>query len=200
MLTFSQAEMACGGEVADWTRRNKILLALAAIGGLLAFSGCAKSRPPQPFDVPIESRLILQVPFFGAEAGAGAAGALAEVMTYNGRPVTAEKIVLALGENSPTPHALVVWARGEDFKALYYQAGPASLVEAVKAGRPLIVRLGGPAPPLAAGDYAVVVGYNPEGVVVNSRSINQQIVPWGPFLTGWLQARNIAIEITPGHD
>jgi hypothetical protein len=189
--------MVCGGEVADWTGLKPTLLILAALWGLMAVSGCAKPRPPQPFDVPVESRLILQMPFFSAEAGAGAAGALAEVMTYNGRPVTAEKIILALGEKPPTPHALVVWARGEGLGALYYNADPPRLVEAVREGRPLIVLMGADASPLSAGDFAVVVGYNPEGVVVNSRSINQQIVAWGPFLTGWLRARNLAIEITP---
>ena len=189
--------MACGGEVADWTGLKPTLLIPAALWGLMVVSGCAKPLTLQPFDVPVESRLILQMPFFSAEAGAGAAGALAEVMTYNGRPVTAEKIILALGERPPTPHALVVWARGEGLGALYYNADPPRLVEAVREGRPLIVLMGADASPLSAGDFAVVVGYNPEGVVVNSRSINQQIVAWGPFLTGWLRARNLAIEITP---
>jgi hypothetical protein len=182
--------------VADWTRRKTTLLILAAAWGLLAASGCAARPKPQPFDVPIESRLILQVPFLSSEAGAGAAGALAEVMTYNGRPTTAERIVLALGEKPPSPHAMVIWARGEGLRALYYNADPPRLVESVRAGRPLIVRLGAAAPPLDSGDYAVVVGYNPNGVVINSRSINQQIIDWRPFLTGWLKAGNLAIEIT----
>ena len=190
--------MACGGKVA--VRRKTTLLVLAAAWGLMTGSGCAKSRPSQPFEAPIESRLILQVPFFGAESEAGAAGALAEVMTYNGRPVTAEKIILALGEKPPTPHALVVWARGEGLRAIYYNADPSRLLESVRAGRPLIVRLGSAAPPLSAGDYAVVVGCNPEGVVVNSRSVNQQIIAWSPFLTGWLKAGNLAIEITMEND
>ena len=180
--------------MADWTKTTLLILAVA--WGLLSASGCAKP-PPQSFDVPVESRLILQVPFFSAETAAGAAGALAEVMTYNGRPVTAERIVLALGKKSPSPHTMVVWARGEGLKALYYNAEPTLLVKSVREGRPLIVRLGDAAEVLAAGDYAVVVGYNPEGVVVNSRSINQQIITWGPFLAGWLKSRNLAIEITP---
>jgi hypothetical protein len=175
--------------------RKKTLLVLAAVWGLTTGSGCAKPRPPQPFDVPIESRLILQVPYFSAGAGAGAAGALAEVMTYNGRPITAERIVLALGEKPPSPHAMVVWARSEGLRALYYNAEPSHLVKSVREGRPLIVRLGAASPPLAAGDYAVVVGYNPEGVVINSRAINQQIIAWSPFLAGWHKARNLTIEI-----
>jgi hypothetical protein len=180
--------------VADWKKTTLLILAVA--WGLLSVVGCAKP-PPQPFHVPIESRLILQVPFFSAETAAGAAGAMAEVMTYNGRPVTAERIVLALGKKPPSPHAMVVWARGEGLRALYYNADPTLLVKSVREGRPLIVRLGVDVPPLAAGDYAVVVGYNPEGVVVNSRSINQQIITWSPFLAGWLKSQNLAIEIPP---
>jgi len=175
------------------------LLILGLFGSLWANPGCARPRP-QPFDVPIESRLILQVPFFGAEAQRGAAGALAEVMTYNGRPTSAGKIVQALGEKPPSPHALAIWARGEGSRVQLVHSDPYRLVESVRAGQPVIVRVGATAPPLEDGDYAVVVGYNPEGVVVNSRSINQQIVAWSPFLTGWLKTDNITLEITGGHD
>jgi len=172
---------------------KKFIIILA--WALAAAPGCARPRPPEPFEVPVESRLILQVPFFSSEAGA--AGALAEVMTYNGRPVTAERIVLALGGKPPSPQALVLLARAEGLRALYYNADPPGLVKSVREDRPLIVRLGAAAGPLAAGDYAVVVGCNPEGVVVNSRSINQQIIPWSAFLSGWLKSGNLAIEITP---
>ena len=180
--------------MAGWTERKAafLILALAWAAG----PGCAGPKPPEPFEVPIESRLILQVPFFSSEAGAGAAGALAEVMTYHGRPVTAERIVLALGEKPPSPQALVLLARAEGLKARHYHADPPQLVKSVREDRPLIVRLGAAAGALAAGDYAVVVGCNPEGVVVNSRSINQQIIPWSPFLSAWLKSGNLALEIS----
>ena len=183
--------------MSSWARLKITLLVLGAVGIFLA--GCVRPQlpfQPQPFDVPIESRLILQVPFFGAETQGGAAGALAEVMTYNGRPATAEKIVLALGAKTLSPHALAVWARGEGLKARHFSADPPQLLESVRLNQPLIVRLGAAVPPLESGDYAVVVGYNSEGVVVNSRSINQQIIAWSPFLSGWLKAGNLALEIT----
>jgi len=178
--------------VAGWTKIKAAFLFLA--WSLAAVPGCARPRPPEPFEVPIESRLILQVPFFSSEAGA--AGALAEVMTYNGRPVTPERILLALGGKPPSPQALVLLARAEGLKARYYHADPPQLVKSVREDRPLIVRLGAAAGALAAGDYAVVVGCNPEGVVVNSRSINQQIIPWSPFLSAWLKSGNLALEIS----
>ena len=184
MTPLSARKRAGAGRVALW----------AALW-LLAGPGCVRRPHPQPFEVPLESRLILQMPHVGAEAGAGAAGALAEVMTYRGRPATAAKIVLALGEGVPSPHAIVVFVRREGLKADYFPGGPERLVSAVRAGHPLIVRLGEPAPPLAGGDYAVVVGYTPEGPVVNSRSVHQQIVPWAPFLSSWLKAGNLTIEI-----
>ena len=174
------------------------IFALAALALLALGPGCTrKTIRPEPFEVPIESRLILQVPYYGAEEGAGAAGALAEVMTFNGRPTSAERIVLALGATPPSPHALVVWARTEGLTASYYNGDPRGLVAAVRSSQPLIIRLGAPAGPLAQGDYAVVVGYNPEGVVVNSRSINQQIVPWSDFLSGWFKAGNLTISLEP---
>jgi hypothetical protein len=183
--------------VAGWTGRKTILLLLGAAVSLSAASGCAGTRPPQPFEVPIESRLILRVPYFGSEAGAGAAEALTEVMTYHGLPTTLQKIILDFDEKSPSPHEVAFRARRTGIKCVHYRGDPKDLVAAVRSSHPLIVRLGAAAPPLAKGDYAVVVGYNPEGVVVNSRSVNQQIIAWSAFLTAWLKADNMTIRLEP---
>lgn len=170
------------------------LLALAAA----VLSACfVRMPPPAPFEQPIESRLILQVPYFSDDGDAGAPAALAEVLTYNGRPSDPGKVRLALDGRAATPQIMVVMARQEGLKAQFLRAVPADLLAAVRQNQPAIVRLDAPAPPLRRGDYAVVVGYTPEGPVVNSGHINQQIVPWSEFLAGWHQGDNTFIMIEP---
>ena len=169
-------------------------LLLAVISGVGCVSGGAR---PEPFTNPIESRLILQVPFYSDEGGACGPAALASVMTYCGRPATAEATALALDQERPTAQSMAVWARREGLTADVSSGSPEQLLESVKMHKPFIVRLDLETPPLKKGDYAVVVGYTPEGVVLNSCSINQQIVPWTAFLAGWYKSSNLSIMIDP---
>lgn len=193
-----------GTEPAEDGRRGRLscrprygraaLLAVAVV----VLSACSARMPiPAPFEQPIESRLILQVPYFSDDGDAGGPAALAEVLTYNGRPSDPGKVRLALDGRAAAPQIMVVMARQEGLKAQYLRAVPADLLAAVRQNQPAIVRLDAPAPPLRRGDYAVVVGYTPEGPVVNSGHINQQIVPWSEFLAGWHKGDNTFIMIEP---
>lgn len=168
------------------------LLALAMLSGCF---GRSATPPPAPFENPIESRLILQVPYFKDAGDSGAAGALAEVLSYNGCPSDPGKVRLALDGRSPSPQILTVMARGEGLKAEFGRGTPKDILEAVRKNQPVIVRLGAAAPPLGQGDYAVIVGYTPDGPVLNSGHINQQIIPWAGFLSGWHQGGNTIIMI-----
>lgn len=169
-------------------------LLLAIIIGVGCVAGGAR---PEPFTNPIESRLILQVPFYSDEGGACGPAALASVMTYCGQPTTAEAATLALNQERPTAQSMAILARREGLTADVSSGSPEQLLESVKAHKPVIVRLDRETLPLKKGDYAVVVGYTPEGVVLNSCSINQQIVPWTAFLAGWYKSSNLSIMIDP---
>jgi ABC-type bacteriocin/lantibiotic exporter with double-glycine peptidase domain len=183
------------------TKTSKI----AACGFMLALSilsaGClsALGRPKAAeFIVPIESRLILQVPFFVDENMSCGPAALASVMTYNGRPVAAESAALNLTADSRgMGRDMVIWARREGLKADFYAGAPENLVECVRQHKPIIVRLDQAAPPVEKGSYAVIVGYNPDGPVVNSCSVNQQILPWSDFLAAWHKAGYFTVLIEP---
>ena len=175
---------------------------LTRSGGLFLFvltwavlGGCGVK--PAPFTNPLESRLILQMPFYADERGGGGPAALAAVMTYNGRPTTVEEVVMTLGDKPPLAQAMAIMARQAELKADFYMGNPDQLVEAVKQNQPLIVRLDLPKAPVNAGDYAVVVGYTPDGPVVNSCAVNQQIVAWRDFLAGWHAASYLTLLIEP---
>ncbi len=177
----------------------KCIHAIALILALAGLGGCLSRVPrPAPFEQPLESRLILQMPYYSDARGAGGPAALAEVMTYNGRPRTVEDVDQALGRGgTPSIHEMVVLARREALKAEYRNGTPEELVAAVRQSRPVIVRLGLDVPPMKKGDYIVVVGYTPEGPVLNSGATHQQILPWAGFLTGWYQGGNVFIMIEP---
>jgi len=178
-------------------RRYKFGAGLVLLALCLTLSACQGGRraKAQPFDHPAESRLILQVPFESSEIGACGPAALASLMTYNGQPSQTADLVLSLGEKAPSPLALVVEARQKGLKAEYRRGRPEEILEAVRGNRPVIVRVDRAAPPLDKGHYAVVLGYTPDGPVVNSCSINQQIVNWGDFLAAWHKAGNLIISI-----
>lgn len=174
---------------------------IAVILMLIASAACVRSGAPSPgsFTVPIESRLILQVPFHPNDSAPCAASALAAVMTFNGRPMimdAAAKVLESAG-NREKGREMVIRARHESMKASFSQGTPEQLVEAVKAQKPLIVRLDKKAAPLEAENYAVLVGYTPDGPVLNSCDVNQQIVPWSDFLSAWYKADNLMIMIEP---
>ena len=173
---------------------NYTLLVLVLL--LVIGPGCQKPPVPEPFSNPIESRLILQVPFYSVNTPGGGAAALASVMTHSGRPVSVEKAELAL-DGQTSGQSLAVFARHEGLKADVFSGTPEQLIEAVRRHRPVIVRLDQVTPPLAKGDYAVVVGYTPDGPVLNSCTVNQQIILWKNFLAGWHAASNFMLLIEP---
>ncbi|UQZ90228.1 hypothetical protein C4J81_13865 [Deltaproteobacteria bacterium Smac51] len=174
---------------------------LAVTVALILCSACVSTSAPKPgtFTAPMESRLILQVPFHPSDEAPCAAAALAAVMTFNGRPTIVDKTAMALESvgNREKGREMVIWARHESMKADFSAGTPEQLIEAVKANKPVIIRLDKKAEPVEAGNYAVVVGYTPDGPVVNSCDINQQIVPWGNFLSAWYKAGNLMIMIEP---
>lgn len=165
----------------------------------LFLSGCIGlgSGAPKKFDMPIESRLVLQVPYYPDGAGSYSQAALAAVMTYNGRPMTMAEANNIFGRRVLQPRNMVLHARNAELKAEFFNSSPEYLIEAVRQSRPVIVRLGADVAPLRAGHYVVVVGYTQAGIVVNSTDIHQQIVDWPDFLTAWLRASNLAIMIEP---
>lgn len=160
-------------------------------------TACLTPRPQaQPFENPIESRLILQVPYFSeTDLNCGPAS-LASVLSYYGKPAKVADIIEALN-GMDKGYTLAVLARQAEMKADVTPGSPEMLVEAVRANKPLIVRVDRACGPLNAGQYAVVAGYTPDGAVVNSGHTHQQIVPWADFLGGWYAASYFSIAIEP---
>jgi hypothetical protein len=145
--------------------------------------------------------LIQGVPFYPDDTILCGPASMAEVMTFLGRPTTvaeASAPLLRANLRGSLAPDLVVWARREGLKARFWAASPEELVSLIKANKPVILQIdSGQA--LAAGHFVVALGYGPEGLVVNSADVRQQILPWAEFLTRWYRFRNLAILLeSPG--
>lgn len=179
-------------------RMMKSGLLAAGLTALVCLTACIGRSTPTPiaFDHPLESRLILQMPYFADGGEGGAPGAMAEVLTYNGRVSDPDKVRLALDGRPAGFQILAVMARQMNLRADFRQGTAEDLLAAVRANQPVIIRLGLAVQPLKAGDWVVVVGYTPDGPVLNSGTVNQQIVAWSDFLTSWLHDGNQLLLIS----
>lgn len=175
------------------------LVLIFYIGLALLMAGCLWREPALPgnFATPADSRLILHLPYYSEGRGAYSQAAFAALMTFHGHPLSMEEAERRFGQRRISARAMAAQARKSGLLAAYYSGTPEELVAAVRNEKPLIVCLGAEAGPLKAGDYVVVAGYTQSGVVVNSTNINQQIVDWPAFLTGWFKASNFMLKIEP---
>jgi hypothetical protein len=139
--------------------------------------------------------LIQGVPFYPDDTILCGPASMAEVMTFLGRPTTVAEATTPLlranlrGSLAPD---LVIWARREGFKARFWAAAPEEIVSLIKANQPVILQIdSGQA--ITTGHFVVALGYGPEGLVVNSANVKQEILPWAEFLTRWFKFKNLAI-------
>jgi hypothetical protein len=93
---------------------------------------------------------------------------------------------------------MVIWAREKGMKATFAASDPSQVMARLKEGQPLILLLETGLGPLRKGHFVVAVGYGPEGLVVNSGLIQQEIMPWADFLKSWRKMGNFTIFVSPG--
>jgi hypothetical protein len=90
---------------------------------------------------------------------------------------------------------LVLWARKQGFEAGFKDSSPEELIKSIDALKPVILLLDEGFGPVRKGHFVVAVGYSPEGLVVNSGEIQQQLLSWSSVLTSWLKLGNFAIFV-----
>jgi hypothetical protein len=142
-------------------------------------------------------RLIERVPFYPDDTILCGPASLAAVMTFHGRPTTVEEaaapLIRANLRGSLAPD-LALWARKMGFKARFWSAKPQEIIDLIDQGQPVIVQIDSGLA-LRTGHFLVALGYGPEGLVVNSATVRQVIVPWAEFLTRWAKFRNLALLV-----
>ncbi|MDR1576786.1 MAG: C39 family peptidase [Deltaproteobacteria bacterium] len=176
----------------------KIFKTVAFFFTLVILGGCLYSAPwPQPFNSPMNHRLIEKVPFFPDNTILCGPATLAAVLTFQGRPTTVEEVVKPLlrtnlrGSLAPD---LVILARKMGLKARFWAAKPEEIVALIDQGRPVILQIDSGLA-IKTGHFVVALGYGPEGLVINTDTVKQSIMPWAEFLTRWLKFQNLAILV-----
>jgi hypothetical protein len=121
-------------------------------------------------------------------------------MTFSGYPVTVSEVAQKIQrwelKGSVGPD-LVLYARSKGAKARFYASTPEDLLYYVDKQIPVIVQVNRGMGPLIKGHFMVVVGYHTEGIVANTGTIQQEIIPWSKFLTEWYSMGNFAVVIEP---
>jgi hypothetical protein len=178
-------------------------LTVALAMSLVWLVGClpilsARPRVPSGFTAPTERFLIGGVPFIPDDSSHCGPSSLASVMTFQGRETSKGDVAVdvqrtdlrgALGPD------MVIWARDKGMDASFAAAKPQELIESIKNRKPAIVLLGGGLGPIRKGHFAVALGYAPEGLVVNSGMVQQEILPWADFFAQWRKMGNFTIFV-----
>ena len=174
-----------------------LAMALVLLGGCLPILS-GGPRVPSGFTAPTDRFLIGGVPFIPDDSSHGGPSSLASVMTFQGRETSMGEVAVdvqrtdlrgALGPD------MVIWAREKGMEASFAAAKPQELIDSIKNRKPAIVLLGGGLGPIRKGHFAVALGYAPEGLVVNSGLVQQEILPWKDFFAQWRKMGNFTIFV-----
>lgn len=172
-----------------------VLAALLALFSALALCGCAGSLPPG--FTPPQSRVLLQdMPFHPQEDHQCGPASLAMVLNRLGDPASPEDIARAIYRKDlrgTVSLDLALYPRTRGFSTRFFRGAPGDVVAAVDSGQPLLVMVDEGFGGIRVLHYMVVVGYAPEGVLVNSGRRREQAMPWAEFLSAWKGADNWAM-------
>lgn len=176
-------------------------LAWAILSGLfcLWLTACA-ARLPLDFSQPQGRAVVADVPFHAQEDHQCGPAVLAMVLNHHGDMVTPEDIAQAIFRKDlrgTVSLDLALYPRGRGFATRFFRGTVADIVTAVDTGNPPVVMVDEGLGGIRVFHYMVVVGYEPEGVLVNSGRRRGQSIPWREFLSGWSGADRWTLLVEP---
>ncbi|MBU1002352.1 MAG: C39 family peptidase [Proteobacteria bacterium] len=169
---------------------NFRLRAVLAVLLSLALSSCAVGLP-RGFTPPVTSRTIPDVPFHAQEVFQCGPASLAGVLNYLGDPVTPDEIAQAVFRpelRGSVSLDLALYPRGRGLSSRFWRGTVEDLVRSVDTGQPLVLMLDLGLGPVSTYHFLVVVGYSPQGPIVNTGRREHALLPWGEFLRTWERA------------
>jgi hypothetical protein len=168
-------------------------------GSLAGCFGLTPKPKIPPFTPPTDRKVIEKVPFFPDDTFLCGPATLAAALTFLGRPTTVAEVAAPLaksGRKGSLAPDLVLWARDLGYRATFWATTPNEVIRLIKANNPVILQIdaGGP---IKMGHFVVALGYGPEGLVVNSATVQRLILDWDDFLKRWTAFGRLAILVEP---
>lgn len=147
-----------------------------------------------------ENVIIERVPFFPQEKYQCGPAALAGVLNFWGEKISPEHIAQEI--YSPTAKGtlnldLLFYAQKRGFQTQQYKGSLEDLKRNISAGVPLILQVDFGFLVYEQTHFLVVVGYNSQGIVVNSGVEKGKFIPTSSFLRIWAKANYWTLRITP---
>lgn len=165
--------------------KNKHLLASIFLACLFVLVSC-KTAYKSEYNT--DTVLIDNIPFFSQDDYQCGPASLASVLNYWGVNVSPEDIAHEIYSKSAKGTLnidMVLYSQRKGLTALQYSGNMDDLMKNIKAGLPVIVLVDYGFYIYQANHFMVVVGFNKNGVIVNSGKEREKFIPVEDFLKSW---------------
>jgi predicted double-glycine peptidase len=147
-----------------------------------------------------DARIIRNVPFYPQEAYQCGPASLAGVLNYWGFNISPGEIAADI--YSPNAKGtldvdMALYPERKGFQASQYRGSLEDLKSNIDSKRPLLVLVDDGFWVYEKAHFMVVVGYDAEGLIVNSGTEQHQFMPQSRFLRSWERTKFWTLRITP---
>src|SRR4030042_3168358 len=176
------------------TRIKKKLLSSFIFLTLFSTYSCAT------FNNISQSHVIENVPFHPQTEYQCGPASLAGVLNFWGVRITPDEIAEEIYSNSARGTLnidMVLYAQRKGFKAIQYEGNIQDLRKNIDVGYPIIVFVDQGFSFSQANHFMVVIGYNEDGVIVNSGKDNEKFISEKDFVHSWRKTKFWTLLIKP---
>jgi len=179
-----------------------LCMAVLAFSLSIALPGCIEGPGGMTSDLPasIGSGKVQNVPFYPQLAFQCGPACLAGVLSFYSEDVTPDEVADAIFRKNirgTVTIDMLLYARHKGFSARWYSGSVDDIRRSVNEGVPLIVMVDLGFANVINNHYMVVVGYNADGVIVNSAKAREKLITWNHFLTRWDRTERWTLRIQP---
>lgn len=144
--------------------------------------------------------MIRNLPFYPQESYQCGPSSLASVLDFWGIDITPEAIAKEIYSESVRGTLnidMVIYAEKKGLKAIQYNGSIDDLKKNIASGIPLIVLVDQGFSIYQANHFMVVVGFNEDGLLVNSGKYQEKFMQMDDFLNSWQKTKNWTLLIKP---
>lgn len=146
------------------------------------------------------TRIIENVPFYSQESYQCGPASLASVLNYWGVNVTPDNIAKEIFSESARGTLnidMILYAQRKGLKVTQYKGGIEDLKKNIESGYPLVVLVDYGFSLYQVNHFMVVVGYNENGVIVNSGRDKCKFISEKDFIKTWERTKFWTLLIKP---